>query len=303
MNLVNEDEILAGYNLTNLATFTYYAKRLTNLANTMFKWVNLPDSVNPRFLEKALLNYGVVCFAKDDITGKLIALPCVTNTNLDIYGEPTGVTMFGMNGYQLPVTKDNAVWFWDNYSHTPMFHDILMFAKRLETIERTMDINIEGQRTPYVLSGNKSQINSLKSLWKTISYNSPVAIVDKNFDLDSIKVMPTVAPFVAGELQVIKRNIWNEALGFIGVDNANSEKKERLLALEASGNMGAIKNQRYARLKTRLEAVDKINELFDLDIAVEINTDWTDEVLGLNEEYEPEQETEPNNDEGSEGEE
>ena len=46
----------------------------------------------------------------------------------------------------------------------------------------------------------------------------------KNLDLDSIKVMPTTAPFVADKLNILKHQIWNEALTFFGVENVNTDK-------------------------------------------------------------------------------
>lgn len=278
-NRIDFDIEMGTYELNNFETFVYYVLRLLSLATTMYKWENLPKSVNPMFMERMLVTYGFVCFAKDDVTDELISLPATMNGKLDIYGIPTGWRLFGMNGYNLARDKSNSVVVWDNYNRTPILRNIFMFAKRLETIERTMDVNIEGQRTPYVLTGEKSQINTLKQIYRDISSNKPVILVDKTFDVGQLKCTPTVTPFVAGELQIIKRNIWNEAMTFLGVDNANSEKRERLVTDEAQGNRGAVLNQRYARLKPRQEACELINEMFGTNITVKVNTDWEKEEL------------------------
>lgn len=281
--ILNEEDLIAkGYKLDNFATFTFYFLRLKNLATTLFKWKNLPKSINERFLEQALFLYGRVGFAKDDVTGDLIALPMVQNGQFDIYGEPKGIIMFGMNGYQLHADRENSVYCYDNYNKRGIISDVLMFAKRMEIVERTKDINIAAQRTPYILSGSKSQIATLMKLYTDITENKPVHIVDKTLDLTSVQCLPTQAPFISLDLEVIKRHTWGEALNFIGVDNNANEKKERLVVGEAVGNLGAVKAERYARLKPRQEAVEKVNEMFGTDIEVEINADVVDEEFGHN---------------------
>lgn len=280
--ILDEDMMVKGYKLTNFATFSFYFLRLKDLATTVFKWKNLPKSINERFLEQALFLYGRVGFAKDDVTGELIALPMVQNGQFDIYGEPKGIIMFGMNGYQLQTDRENAVYCYDNYNKRGIISDVMMFAKRLEIIERTKDINIAAQRTPYVLSGTKSQMAALMKLYTDITENKPVHMIDKSLDLTSVQCLQTLAPFISPELEIIKKHVWGEALNFIGVDNNATEKKERLVVGEAVGNLGAVKAERYARLKPRQEAVEKVNEMFGTNIEVEINTEVVDEEFGLN---------------------
>ena len=280
--ILDEDMMVKGYKLTNFATFTFYFLRLKDLATTVFKWKNLPKSINERFLEQALFLYGRVGFAKDDVTGDLIALPMVQNGQFDIYGEPKGIIMFGMNGYQLHADRENSVYCYDNYNKRGIISDVMMFAKRLEIIERTKDINIAAQRTPYVLSGTKSQMAALMKLYTDITENKPVHMIDKSLDLTSVQCLPTLAPFISPDLEIIKKHVWGEALNFIGVDNNATEKKERLVVGEAVGNLGAVKAERYARLKPRQEAVEKVNEMFGTNIEVEINAEVVDEEFGLN---------------------
>mgnify|MGYP002513291762 CR=1 FL=1 len=44
----------------------YYLSRLSELAMSMFKWKNLPDTVDSRFLEYTLFYEGAVVFFKDE---------------------------------------------------------------------------------------------------------------------------------------------------------------------------------------------------------------------------------------------
>ena len=50
---------------SNDKTFLMYYNRLTELATSMFEWKNLPDTVDPRFLELTLYAKGQAVFFYD----------------------------------------------------------------------------------------------------------------------------------------------------------------------------------------------------------------------------------------------
>ena len=55
---------------------------------TSFKWINLPEEVNERFLELALFESGKVAFFEDEEIG-FLTLKATLAGNLDVYYEPT----------------------------------------------------------------------------------------------------------------------------------------------------------------------------------------------------------------------
>ena len=71
--------------------------------------------------------------------------------------------------------------------------------------------------------------------------NEPFIFGDKDMEFDGIKCLKTDAPYVADNLQVLKHQIWNEALTFCGIENSNQDKKERLVADE----VGKVLNKDY----------------------------------------------------------
>lgn len=44
--------------ILNNATYLYYLNQLTELSMSMFEWKNLPETVDPRFLELTLFSDG-----------------------------------------------------------------------------------------------------------------------------------------------------------------------------------------------------------------------------------------------------
>lgn len=69
-------------------------------------------------------------------------------------------------------------------------------------------------------------------------------------NIDGLDSIDTTSPYVAGDLQILKRQIWNEALTYLGIENSNTEKKERLVTDEINSNLGGVEAQRYTRLNS-----------------------------------------------------
>ena len=63
--------------------------------------------------------------------------------------------------------------------------------------------------------------------------------------------------------------ILNEFFTDIGVNNANMDKKERMVANEVEANNEQVKASEDVLLKSREEACKQINRIFGLNISVE----------------------------------
>lgn len=277
-NILNAKPCIRNINSDRLNrnTFNDYFNRLFELAINMFKWENLPDTVDERFLELALCEKGYCLYFNDDIMGNL-ALTCMIGGELDVYRIPTRRIAFAVNGYQAERTNKDSVLIFNNYLHTPTMQTISLYAERLTAIERAIDVNVNAQKTPIAILTDEKQKRTVEEIYRKYEGNAPVIIGAKNLDLDSVKAITTGAPYVADKLNILKRQIWNEALTFFGIENANTEKRERLVSDEITSNLGGVQAQRYVMLNAREQAADKINRMFGTNISVKFRQD----ILGL----------------------
>jgi hypothetical protein len=267
--------------VTNTLTYTQYLRRLMELSMSMFAWKNLPNTVDPRYIELRLFETGSVVFFKDDVLGEL-CLDCIQQGNFDVYGNPITRRAYSCyNNYQKVLSNKDSVIIWNNYLRTNSVTDIQLYAKRLWDLDRSVDVNAKAQKTPVLIQCNEKQKLSMKNLYMQYDGNTPVIFADNNIDINGVKVISTQAPYVADKLYQLKNQIWNEALTYLGISNLNINKQERLITDEVSSSQGSTISSRYSRLECRKQAVEKINEMFGLDIEVDYRKDYQDIDLNM----------------------
>ena len=253
-------------------SFKQYYNRLVELSTSMFEWKNVPDTIDVRFLELALFSDGKAVFFKDEVMGYL-GLRVTINGPLDVYRNPIKRRAYADNGYNKQLTQDDSVIIWNNYIRTNSALDVELFSKRLYNIDRAIDVNTNAQKTPILITCEESQRLTMKNLYMQYDGNAPVIYGDKNLNPNAFKVLSTQAPFVAQELYTLKTQLWNEALTYLGINNVNITKKERLISDEVKRNQGGTVASRYSRLEMRRKACDEINKMFGLDMWVDYRED------------------------------
>ena len=264
----------------------YYLSRLSELAMSMFKWKELPDSIDARFLEYTLFYEGAAVFFKDNDLldknlsenergedGTYLALQVVLGGNLNVYRVPNDRKAYAVNTYNKKLTAENSVIIWNNMLRLPEYGRMMFYAQKLAQIDRAIDVNVKGQRFPIAVLCDESQRLTLKNVYEQYDGNQPFIFGDKSLDLSGIQVINTGSPFVSDKLQQLKNNIWAEAMMCLGIPNSPSEKKERLVANEAKVSQGGTLASRSSRLEMRKRACDEINKMFGLGIDVEYNQD------------------------------
>lgn len=264
-------------NQLNNRTYTDYFYRLMLIARSLFKWEGLPNGIDEKWIEKYLFYEGTCVFYKDLNLGFMVT-KWSTEGTLNAYDEPTTIRPYAtntmeLNNGELLDNNENCVIIRNNDDMIPTFPTIQLYSADLTNIKRTIDTNISVQKTPTVVTCTDKQKLTFKQAIKQRDENEPVIYGDKNIDINSINVLNTSAPIVFDKLQIQKNNIWNECMTFLGINNANTDKRERLVDDEVQANNQLIKANEDVMLKAREKACELINNMFGLNISVKRRTD------------------------------
>lgn len=256
----------------NVATYDDIFSQLKEIALNVYSWENAPDSIDVRFLELCLFNRGYAVYFDDEILGNL-ALNCAIGGALNVYNIPINRTAYASNGYKRFLSSSDSVIIFNNYMRRATFPTIDMYAKRLTQIKRAIDVNITQQKVPKIIQCDRQRQLTFQNMYEQVDNNEPVLILDENVDLKSVGVLDNTAPYVADKLNLLYKDLWNQALTFLGVENSNADKKERLVSDEVGSNYGNVEVQRNVMLNSRRQAVKEINKMFGTEIEVSFNSD------------------------------
>lgn len=260
----------------NNMTYINFLDRLKLIATSLFTWEGLDDvGGNSRFLERVLYEEGRACFIQDKDLGymSLRANPC---DKFNVYDLPTEIEANSI-GYNKKYKLDEIVYIMNNEMQLPTATTINIMAYRLYETERTIDINLIAQKTPILIEGDSKSILTLKNVYAQYSGNTPFIFGNKQFDISNkLNVLKTDAPYLVDKLEMHKHEIWNDVLTFLGINNANTDKKERLITNEVDSNNQLINYYLNCFYKTRKKACDEINKKFfngEEKIKIKLNND------------------------------
>ena len=281
--------------IVNDATYIDYLNRFRRIALSMFEWVNLPKSMDARYLEQCLYYTGQASLLYDKKYGYINTKTC-GDGYVNIYGLPTRFKCFsydyqtsrklytGLNPLLTEAQKENqknyeCILVMNNWDRTPTAGSMELFAWRLYLAQRTCDVNISGQRFPVMIVGDEKQRLMLENLYNQYNGNQPIIYGNKNqLTDDMLKAIKTDSPYIADKVTEYKKEIWNEALTYLGINNISVQKKERLTESESNENNELVNLNLQSMLAPRLEACRQFNEKFgltgtDKEISVRVRSD------------------------------
>jgi len=260
------------------------------MAIARFKWKGLPDTVSPRFLEKTLFEQGLAVFFKSRQYDQFMAVRGTPSGEWNAYDDPTSFRVYG-NTELVGTTelaygraKKDCVPIWANTLRQPDWDIAMLYATRIAKLERTVEINLQALRKPFVFAVDESERQTFLQLWRQVEEGQPVVFGARGMSAQSIRDKVHLFDMKMSDqlplnLQRIKREIWNECMTLLGINNSNQDKRERLVADEVSANNEQVAMARNIAMEARLQACDEINKLYP-ELEEEVTVEWnTDDLL------------------------
>ena len=247
--------------LTNFETYLMYKDECEMTASNVFsikpKDENLNLIIDIDNVNNTLLYDGAIAWFVDEVLG-LLALPFSSTGKYDVNDYPTEIRVFSRNGtYRRTLHQGEFVIMYDNSKKISILKYIRQYAKRLANVTRTIDINVDQQKTPRVWKTTSEKQKTLEDLLYNVKENVENVMAFEDLDLNDFDCVVAPAPFVADKVRLEKEAIWNEFLRFIGVANLTVQKKERNIKDEILASQGGTiasrsKTKSYKRYKRKI---------------------------------------------------
>lgn len=250
--------------------YTHYLIRLMLMCTSLFKWEGLPNNIPERYIEKVLFYNGDIAFVDDENTG-LCALKCEQYDKLNLYDESTSWMCYSDNGYIKDYKTEDIEIIRNNKFSYPTRYLIEYHIKKLFNLDLTIDKNLWYQRNMAIIKSTDETRLTTKNIVEQYDKNAYIVYGHKDLDLkDNIDNLNFNIPLIADKLEEIKDKKWNELINMLGINSANTTKKERLITDEANANNQLIDLDADVMLAEREEAVERINKRWNLNIKVSL---------------------------------
>lgn len=241
-----------------------YIRVLSEMCMNRFQWHNLPNSVSERYMEKVLFTNALVVFFKWSKSDNFLCLRGSGTDMWNIYDDPTKYIVTGNMIINETLDAKEVVPVWGNYMRMPDVDIVLLYAMKLADIDRSMEIVSSNMRTSRLVIAPEDMLLTYQNIVRQVEGGVKTIYVKETVDADNIKAHDMgTDPRYLPALATRKKELWNECLTLLGVNNnAGEDKKERLVANEVDANSDEVMVYRATSLKARREACKEINRKF-----------------------------------------
>lgn len=244
--------------------YRMYHDILTDLATNRFKWTGFPPSIDVRFLELTLHRSGLAVFYFDERYGQFFALRGTPAGVWNVYDNPTKFQVTGNSFINRVIDASYGVPIWAKYSRRSDTDIVNIYAAKFADLDLSLEINAHNARRGKMVASTENQKLSARVINDMIDRGDPTIFFNrKAFDPadGSISTLDLgIDPDQLLKFHMFKSRLWSECMGLLGIDNANQDKKERLVAAEVSANDGQTDNMRRVNLNAREQAAERINK-------------------------------------------
>lgn len=249
----------------------YYRDFLLKKILSRFEFNGLPDFWDKDYFLEILFLEGKLCIT--DTGMGILPFKCGT-TGIGVFEQPTEVIVANpvLGNFRRIIDVDCAL-VRLQYDYRGCGWMINRYATLLAMCDSGIAVNLMNSKAAFVFkASSKSQAATIEAMYDQITMGKPAVFVGENGALNSENVynIPVKQNFVADDIQLLKHKILNEFLTEIGINNTNTDKRERLTDDEVNANNDEV----YANIQhwydNISDGLDRANKLYNLNLSVKI---------------------------------
>lgn len=267
--------------IKNSVQYRFYCRYLYEKLISVFKW-ELPETWSKTMFLLSLYANGYVCVFRTDKYGTIFQ-PCTVGGR-NVFYEPAYVMTANpllpdTTGRQLEIGTDCSL-----IRITPDFIGVLdlvaFYAEKMAICSQGIDVNIINSKLAYVFSAKDiTQAKSFNKMFDRITDGEPAVVVDKklfnddntpNWQLFTQNLKQT---YIADQLIIDLRKLEDEFNTRVGIPNANTDKRERLITDEVNANNIETETLPELWLDNIHRTINQTEKLFP-ELTGKISCDW-----------------------------
>lgn len=260
----------------NNSSYFYYRRQLFLKIYSLFDFKNYPDYWDIDYFKNVLFSDGFIGVV--DYNGGPWALKCGFS-GINPYNNPTEIMIANpvLGNFNRTIGKDGELIYFNRVDGMYIGLEPLVkrYALLLSQCDGSVNATLMNSRVRHVFEGtNDAEVQTYKKMYDEVSQGKPAVFLKKgktdlkesNFNFLNVK-----NTYIGNDIMLTKRTIMNEFLTEIGINNRNTDKRERLTTDEVAVNDSETAANVILWLDTMRRQLDKVNKLFNTNITVELN--------------------------------
>ena len=248
----------------------YYRDYLLKKILSRFEFGNLPTYWDMDYFLEVLFLDGKVCITDTGVG--VIPLKCGV-TGIGVFEQPTECIIANPVLGNLRRTIDvDCTLIKLQYNYAGLGWMINRYSTLLAMCDSGIAVNLMNSKAAYVFkAASKAQSETIKKMYDNITMGQPAVFIGEGaLDDSNVFKLPVKENFVADDIQLLKKKIVNEFLTEIGINNTNTDKRERLTDDEVNANNDEV----YANIQHYYDnikdGIDRANRMFNLGLTFKV---------------------------------
>ncbi len=146
------------------------------------------------------------------------------------------------------------------------------YAALLALCDNSIAVNLRNSKVAFIgFVGSKQQAATMQKMYDDIDDGKPSVYVKKDdITTDDILYNRVKESYIANDIQLLKQSIKNDFLTEVGLNNANTDKRERLIVDEVNANNDEVKANVQHWIDSIREGLRRANSLFGLNLTIRL---------------------------------
>ena len=270
----------------NTALARFFKRYLLQEAMSVFEW-DMPETWDRAYFLYVLYVIGFIGIINTDKFGVIPQHGGLGGYN--VFYAPQYMVISNPlfdNSYR-PIIDKDCVCLKLEPDYLGLYDIVDYYGDMMALTAETAGVNILNSKLSYVFAAdNKASAETYKKLYDELAAGNPAAVIDKQLldDDGALKVnlfqQNVGQNFIADRLLAVLRDIRCMFLTDIGIPNANTQKRERLITDEVNANNGETRSKCVLWLAELKKGCKKARDMFGIQLSV----DWRQDLLPEKEE-------------------
>ena len=252
----------------NNTSVIYYTTECLKKLFGVYEIENIPEGWDRDYMLERIFLDGKLCIT--DTAAGVLPLQCGVS-GINVFNHPTTCNIANpvLGSFDRTIGVDCAL-VKLQYNYIGVWPIINRYAAMLAMCDSSICVNLINTKAAAIFGAeSKAEAESYKKMYDQISRGEPAVFVGEGLAkklAERLVFNRVKEQYIAADVEDLKQRLMDDFLSDIGINNANTDKRERLNTYEVVSNTQEVRSGAEHWLENVNEGFDEANKMFGLEL-------------------------------------